>query len=106
MSGMQDGAGCVELDGLDELWFQVAGTRCNLTCTHCFISCGPQNHTHEMMSLQQVRQRLEESKQLGVKDYYITGGEVFMNQEIFEINDFALFSMVSFESFEEHFNNY
>lgn len=38
-----------------------------------------------MMSLRQVRQRLEESKPLGVKDYYITGGEVFMNPEIFEI---------------------
>ena len=72
----------VPLTKLDTLWLQVGGTLCNLQCTHCFISCGPQNHTHEMMSLQQVRQRLEESKQLGVKDYYITGGEVFMNPEI------------------------
>jgi molybdenum cofactor biosynthesis enzyme MoaA len=49
------------------------------------ISCGPQNHTHGMMSLQKVKQLLEESKGLGVKDYYITGGEVFLNPEIFEI---------------------
>ena len=75
----------VPLTKLDTLWLQVGGTLCNLQCTHCFISCGPQNHTHEMMSLREVRQRLEESKLLGVKDYYITGGEVFMNQEIFEI---------------------
>ena len=70
---------------LDTLWMQVGGTLCNLQCKHCFISCGPQNHTHGMMSLQKVRQLLEESKGLGVKDYYITGGEVFLNPEIFEI---------------------
>ena len=48
----------VPLVKLDTLWLQVGGTLCNLQCTHCFISCGPQNHTHEMMSLQEVRQRL------------------------------------------------
>ena len=44
----------VELTALDTLWFQVAGTVCNLACTHCFISCSPTNHTHEMMSLAEV----------------------------------------------------
>ncbi len=33
----------IELTDLDELWFQVSGTLCNLRCTHCFISCSPQN---------------------------------------------------------------
>ncbi len=75
----------VPLLRLETLWMQVGGTLCNLQCTHCFISCGPQNHTHEMMTLEQVRMTLEESKALGVKDYYITGGEVFINPEIFEI---------------------
>ena len=75
----------VPLVKLDTLWLQVGGTLCNLQCRHCFISCGPQNHTHEMMSLKEVRERLLESKNLGVRDYHITGGEVFMNPEIFEI---------------------
>ena len=35
----------VELRALDDLWFQISGTLCNLTCHHCFISCGPTNHT-------------------------------------------------------------
>jgi AdoMet-dependent heme synthase len=70
---------------LDTLWLQVGGTLCNLQCKHCFISCSPQNHTHEMMNLKDVQQRLNESRDLGVKYYYITGGEVFMNPEIFEI---------------------
>ena len=73
------------LKNLETLWLQVGGTLCNLECTHCFISCGPKNDTIAMMSLVQVKERLEESKTLGVKDYYITGGEVFINPEIFEI---------------------
>ena len=75
----------VPLKQLETLWMQIGGTLCNLSCSHCFISCGPQNHTHAMMTLQQVRQYLEESREVGVKDYYITGGEVFLNPEIFAI---------------------
>ena len=67
---------------LDTLWFQVAGTLCNLKCTHCFISCSPTNHSHEMLTLQEVRARLAESVPLGVREYYFTGGEPFMNPDI------------------------
>ncbi|MEO8431925.1 MAG: radical SAM protein [Acidobacteriota bacterium] len=67
---------------LDTLWFQVAGTLCNLKCTHCFISCSPTNHNHEMLTLSDVRARLAEAVPLGVREYYFTGGEPFMNPEI------------------------
>ena len=40
----------VELQSLDTLWFQVAGTLCNLACSHCFISCSPTNHTRPRRS--------------------------------------------------------
>ena len=72
----------VELRSLDTFWFQVAGTVCNLACTHCFISCSPTNHTHEMMSLTEVDGYLEEAVRLGVKEYYFTGGEPFLNPEM------------------------
>ena len=72
----------VELRSLDTLWFQVAGTVCNLACTHCFISCSPTNRTHEFLSLQAVRERLEEAVALGVKEYYFTGGEPFLNPDM------------------------
>lgn len=80
----------VPLTRLDTLWMQVGGTLCNLSCTHCFISCGPKNNSHSMMTLAQVRKYLEESRRLGVKDYYITGGEVFLNPEIFDIYEAIL----------------
>jgi molybdenum cofactor biosynthesis enzyme MoaA len=70
---------------LDTLWFQVAGTLCNLQCTHCFISCSPTNHSHEMLTLGDVRRRLQEAAALGVREYYFTGGEPFMNPEMLAI---------------------
>jgi sulfatase maturation enzyme AslB (radical SAM superfamily) len=72
----------VSLGSLDTLWFQVGGTLCNLACTHCFVSCSPTNHTHEMMSLAQILPFLEEGVSLGVKEYYFTGGEPFLNSEM------------------------
>ena len=70
---------------LDTLWFQVAGTLCNIACTHCFISSSPTNRSHGMLSLEEVRRRLAEAELLGVREYYFTGGEPFLNPEIFPI---------------------
>ena len=72
----------VQLTSLDTLWFQVGGTLCNLACTHCFVSCSPTNHTHEMMSLVEIAPYLEEGASLGAKEYYFTGGEPFLNPEM------------------------
>jgi len=74
----------------DTLWLQVAGTLCNLKCAHCFISCSPTNHAHEMMSLGEVTSILREAEALGVKEYYVTGGEPFLNREILAILDATL----------------
>jgi len=76
--------------GLDTVWFQVAGTLCNLKCAHCFIACGPANHAHEMMSRAQVRLFLQEAESLGVNDFYFTGGEPFLNRELIGILEDAL----------------
>jgi molybdenum cofactor biosynthesis enzyme MoaA len=80
----------VPMLALDTLWFQVAGTICNIECTHCFISCSPTNHSHEMMSLADVQARLDEARQLGVREYYFTGGEPFMNRDMLPILEATL----------------
>jgi MoaA/NifB/PqqE/SkfB family radical SAM enzyme len=38
-----------------------------------------------MLTLADVKYRLQEAETLGVKEYYFTGGEPFMNHEFFEI---------------------
>ena len=63
----------ISLSHLDELWFQVSGTLCNLTCNHCFISCSPTNKNFGFLSLAAVQTSLQESVNLGVKGYYFTG---------------------------------
>ena len=73
------------LRSLDNLWFQVSGTLCNLRCHHCFISCSPENDKFGFLTLADVKARLDESRTLGVKEYYFTGGEPFANREMIPI---------------------
>ncbi len=83
-------APAVPLAHLDDLWFQVAGTLCNLTCSHCFISCSPHNHAFGFLDLATVRRVLDESVRLGVKEYYFTGGEPFLNRDLVPILELTL----------------
>ena len=70
---------------LDTLWIQVAGTLCNLRCTHCFVSCGPGDDHHAMMSREEVRAHVADGVRLGVKEFYFTGGEPFLHPQMLEI---------------------
>jgi organic radical activating enzyme len=70
---------------LDALWIQVAGTLCNLRCTHCFVSCGPGEDRHALMTRDQVGARVAEALPLGVKEFYFTGGEPFVHAQMVEI---------------------
>jgi MoaA/NifB/PqqE/SkfB family radical SAM enzyme len=60
----------------------VTGTLCNIACLHCFITCGPKNHQHELMTVEQVRAALAEAARQGVREYYFTGGEPFLHPQI------------------------
>ncbi len=80
----------VPLTNLSTLWFQVSGTECNLNCSHCFISCGPGVKRHGMLSRERIKGNLDEAKELGVKEIYLTGGEPFLNPELPYIIEDAL----------------
>lgn len=84
------GAPRVRLRQLDNLWFQVTGTLCNLTCAHCFISCSPSNHSFGFLDYEHVLRVLDESRRLGVKEYYFTGGEPFMHPRMLDILEATL----------------
>ncbi len=75
----------VALERLDILWLQIAGTICNLNCKHCFIGCGPEVRRHKMMSKEHVYGLLDEALELGVKEFYLTGGEPLLHPDIFDI---------------------
>ncbi len=80
----------IALRALDTLWFQVAGTLCNIECTHCFISSSPRNRSHGMLLLTDIEGRLAEARELGVREYYFTGGEPFLNREMLPILEATL----------------
>lgn len=75
---------------LDALWIQVAGTVCNLSCTHCFDSSGPGVVRHEFLSRARVAERVAEGLALGVREFYFTGGEPFLHPDLLEILDDTL----------------
>lgn len=75
----------VPFQGLDTLWLQLTGTLCNLACRHCFISCGPQEMRVPVMSLSRIEALLTEAEELGVREYYLTGGEPMLHPAFFEV---------------------
>jgi molybdenum cofactor biosynthesis enzyme MoaA len=75
---------------IDAVWFQVTGTLCNLRCSHCFISCAPDNEAFGLLPLEEIACRLEESAALGVREYYFTGGEPFLHPQIVDILTLSL----------------
>jgi len=80
----------IHLAHLDNLWFQVSGTICNIACSHCFNNSSPQNHSFEFMTLQQCRSYIDEAVEMGVKEFYFTGGEPFANKELLQILGYTL----------------
>lgn len=80
----------LNLNSLDQMWFQISGTLCNLSCEHCFISCNPHNNSFELMNKESVFKIIRESAELGVKEFYFTGGEPFIHQDIIRILEYAL----------------
>lgn len=75
----------LEIDSLDNLWFQVSGTICNIACKHCFNNSSPANRNFGFLSLEECDRYLKESVDLGVKEYYFTGGEPFANKAMLQI---------------------
>lgn len=75
----------VALEKLDILWFQISGTVCNLNCKHCFIGCGPDVRRHKMLSRGYIHDLLDEASDLGVKEFYLTGGEPLLHPDILDI---------------------
>jgi|YelNatPaOPRAMG01_1025707.scaffolds.fasta_scaffold123658_2 MoaA/NifB/PqqE/SkfB family radical SAM enzyme len=62
----------IQLGHLDNLWFQVSGTLCNIACLHCFNDSGPNVRTLGILAIEQVPYEIEAAK-IGVKEMFLTG---------------------------------
>jgi radical SAM protein with 4Fe4S-binding SPASM domain len=67
---------------LDELWIYYT-LACNLRCKHCLVDAG--KGLKKELSTEEIRKLVDDSVKLGVKRFYITGGEPFIKEDIFEL---------------------
>ena len=80
-----------KLNALETLWFNT-GTLCNLTCANCYIESSPRNDRLDWLSLDEVRDYLDEiaAQSLGTRLIGFTGGEPFMNRDIIAMLELTL----------------
>lgn len=69
---------------LSELWLHVSNT-CNLSCHHCLVDASPK--AMKGISTEEWKRIIAEALELGVKRFYITGGEPLLRDDIFELLD-------------------
>lgn len=56
-------------------------TQCNLRCEHCYLP----SHTNSGLSFEKIKDLLFELRELGVVNVSLTGGEIFLRDDLFEI---------------------
>ena len=75
-------AGHLEPESLKEFWIHLLQT-CNLACTHCLVSSGPQGAAGA--DLAYYLRVIDEAHALGARRFYFTGGEPFVREDIFDL---------------------
>ncbi len=73
------------------LWF-FTGSKCNLSCTHCYVDSGPDADRHPQLTLKTFNTQLQSavSKKYRRLDIYFTGGEPFINENLLDMFELSL----------------
>lgn len=81
----------IQAKKIQTLWFNT-GTLCNLTCKNCYIESSPKNDRLAYLSFEEFKTFVNESIQneMGTKEIGFTGGEPFMNKDVFKMIKYAL----------------
>ncbi len=77
----------LEGEPLRELWIHT-NNACNLSCRHCLVSSGPDGDRG--LPKEKVQELIRESRSLGTRRFYFTGGEPFVRQDVFAFIDEVL----------------
>lgn len=72
----------IEMSSLENLWFQLSDTACNLKCRHCFLSCNPKYNKKSFLSMDKIKEALISIKNQNVKNIYLTGGEPLLHPDV------------------------
>jgi MoaA/NifB/PqqE/SkfB family radical SAM enzyme len=71
--------GC--LDGLNFLWLEIT-SRCNLTCTHCYATSGPDLPLTERMKFEDWCRVIEDARAVGCRRLQFIGGEPTIHPDL------------------------
>lgn len=72
----------IEMKKLNNLWFQITGFTCNLSCKHCYLSCGPTNKSRKFLNLDKIRSTLNKINRDDLEEIYLGGGEPLLHRDI------------------------
>lgn len=73
---------CLALTGLEECWLHITD-HCNLSCRHCLFACSPR--TRQALRRETVLRVAAETYDLGVRTFYLTGGEPTVHPDFADI---------------------
>ena len=79
----------VPFAGLKTLWINT-GTLCNLACAHCYIESSPTNDRLVYITDAEAAPFIDEALTTGADEVAFTGGEPFMNPDLFAMAERAL----------------
>lgn len=89
LSSKGEKRGYIQPQLLHELWFHT-GTSCNLRCPFCFEGSKPGDDRLQFLTLDDVKDFIDEAVEMGVDKFSFTGGEPFVNPHFVSILDYAL----------------
>lgn len=72
----------IEMENLENVWFQLSNNACNLKCKHCFLSCGPKYNNKSFLHIDKVKATLDALRKDEIKSIYLTGGEPLLHPEV------------------------
>lgn len=73
----------VELQSLNNLWFQLSNTTCNLNCRHCYLSCTSSiSKAKSFLAIDKIKSAVEFARKEKIENIYLTGGEPLLHPDL------------------------
>ena len=80
----------VELDSFDNLYIELTNQNCNLKCKHCYINFEPYKKVKDFISIDVIKQAVNDLVNFDIKMICLTGGEPLLHPDFNSILRFSL----------------
>lgn len=75
----------IELEELNNLFFQLCTKTCNLKCKHCYIEKNPYKNEEDFINIEKIKESLAYARSYKLNSIYLTGGEPLMHPDFNQI---------------------